>query len=121
VCTGIPDPVKVTSVSVEVLTACCVCIGIPDPVKVTSVSVEVLTACCVCIGIPDPVKVTSVPAGAFASTYTLEWNVPMTGGAEITQYRVDYSEACFQHFLFIYLVSYFLSDSGELLFSNFNF
>lgn len=39
---------------------------------------------------PDPVTVTSGRSGASANSYTLEWSVPMTGGAEITNYVIEY-------------------------------
>ena len=42
-------------------------------------------------GVPDPVTIVSGSAGVNAYSYLLRWTVPMTGGAEITNYKVEYA------------------------------
>ncbi|XP_070201986.1 neural cell adhesion molecule 2-like isoform X3 [Littorina saxatilis] len=42
---------------------------------------------------PDRVMVKSPRSGANAYEYTLSWDVPMTGGADIANYVVEYAEA----------------------------
>ena len=42
-------------------------------------------------GRPDPVKIVSNREGLEANKYTLMWTVPMTGGAEISNYKVEYA------------------------------
>ena len=49
------------------------------------------------LGKPDPVRIVSSRSGTDPTSYWLEWVTPMTGGAEISNYNIDYwevSHAC---------------------------
>ncbi|XP_076457540.1 neural cell adhesion molecule 2-like isoform X2 [Babylonia areolata] len=43
--------------------------------------------------VPEKVKVLSSKQGLSANTYTLQWNIPLTGGKPISNYVVEYAKA----------------------------